>query len=371
MTRKERYLKALRREQTDRLVWAPNFDWWYGVNAHRGTIPEEYKGLTCNDLIRAVGGTIWRRCGGLVTQRNGIRVEQKTEGGRRITRTTTPVGDLITVHIQASEMSGAWFLKEHAVKRVEDLRPLLYTIEATTYAHNPAPALEALKAVGEDGVCLTGLGLVPYIQFAKTDVGYENAFYMMADHPQEVDRVILAYHRKFLEAAEVVKNTPLELITNGDNMDQWTCPPRAFLKYAVPYYRDLSRILRPQGKIQQAHWCGRTEALMPHVPDCGLDVIEAIVTRPMSQLDIEDALNACQGKVVVQGGVPAVLMCEVGGSREDLRKHVSDALDRVGHRPGFILGMGDNVPANADFSRVKMVSDMVEEYNDTVRPGRV
>ena len=46
MTRKERYLKALRGEQTDQLVWAPNFDWWHQVNTRNNTVPKEYQGLS-------------------------------------------------------------------------------------------------------------------------------------------------------------------------------------------------------------------------------------------------------------------------------------------------------------------------------------
>jgi uroporphyrinogen-III decarboxylase len=256
------------------------------------------------------------------------------------------------------------------VKRVEDLKPLLYMIEATRYEADFGPAFRALEEVGDDGICLTGLPCNPYIQFAKVDVGYGGAFYMMADHPAEVDRVIEAYHRKYLEAARVVAQAPVEIAASGDNMDCLTCPPRAFLKYGVPYYRDVAEILHPAGKIWEGHWCGRVEGLLPHVPDCGLDVIEAIVPKPMTTLDMADALDACEGKVVIQGGVPAVLMCEEGGSRDDLVRTIGDLLERVGHRPGFVLGMGDNVPANADFHRVKMISEMVEAYNDTVRPQR-
>lgn len=382
MTRKERYLKALRGEQTDQLVWAPNFDWWHQVNTRNNTVPKEYQGLSCNDTIRAIGGTIWRRCGTYRTKVNGIKTASETKGNKSYTRTITPVGELTTVHIQASEMSGAWFLKEHAVKSVADLRPLLYIIEATRYEPDYEPAFQALQEVGEDGVCLTGIPAVPYIQFAKIDVGYAEAFYIMADYPEEVEQVLKAYHKKFLEIACLVADSPVELVTNGDNMDYWTCPPKAFLKYAVPYYHSVADILHPKGKIVQGHWCGRTEILLPYVPDCGLDVIEAIVPRPMSDLDIAEALDICQGtaegesrpkgrKVVIQGGVPSVLMCQEGGTREDLEKYITELLEQVGHRPGFILGMADNVPANADFHRVRLISDLVEDYNNRVRPARM
>lgn len=371
MTRKEAYLKALRGEQTDQLVWAPNIDWWHGVNTEHNTIPEEYKGLSCDDLIRKVGGTIWRRCSSYRTGTRGIKSESETKGNKTYSKTITPVGELNTVHVQASEMSGAWFLKEHPVKTVDDLKPLLYTIEATYYEPNYAPALKTLEQIGADGICLTYIPCVPYIQFAKNDVGYNNAFYLMADYPEEVAKVFEAYHRKNLELVRIVADSPLEVITNGDNMDYWTCPPKAFLKHAVPYYKDVAKILHAQGKISKGHWCGRCEALLPYVPDCGLDVIEAILPKPMSKLDMEEAMDVCQGKVALQGGVPSVFMCKEGGTRENLKNYIIDLLERIGHRPGFVLGMSDNVPANADFHRVKLISDLVADYNHRIRPGRV
>ncbi len=61
MSRREDYFRALRRQPAAQLIWAPNFDHWYEVNSARGTLPEEYRGMPRNDIVRAVDGTIWRR----------------------------------------------------------------------------------------------------------------------------------------------------------------------------------------------------------------------------------------------------------------------------------------------------------------------
>ena len=61
MTKRERYLKALRNEQVDELVWAPNFDYWMAQNTASGTLPAEFIGMSRNDIVRAIGGYIWNR----------------------------------------------------------------------------------------------------------------------------------------------------------------------------------------------------------------------------------------------------------------------------------------------------------------------
>jgi hypothetical protein len=60
MTKKEGYLKALRNEATDHLIWAPNIDYWLQANIAEGTVPEKLQGMNRNDIVREVGGTIWR-----------------------------------------------------------------------------------------------------------------------------------------------------------------------------------------------------------------------------------------------------------------------------------------------------------------------
>jgi hypothetical protein len=47
---------------------------------------------------------------------------------------------------------------------------------------------------------------------------------------------------------------------------------------------------------------------------------------------------------------------------KDFREYVLKVLDDIQPGDGFVLGMADNVPANADFRRVSMISQLVDEY---------
>ncbi len=372
MSRRELYLRALRREPVEALTWVANFDHWYGVNTANGTVPPAYAGLSCNDLARAVDSTLWRRVT-YVRSRYDDTVQVSTEyrDDLMITRYRTPAGELHTVHQQAKDSSRTWFLIEHLVKTAEDLRPLRHLIDATVYETTREEYERELADVGDDGILLTCLPCIPYLQFAKTDVGYERAFYLMADVPEEVAGVLDAYRARFLDAYRLAAAGPLELISNGDNMDQLTCPPHFFEQYAVPFYHAVRDILHPAGKIAQGHWCGQLDQLIPLMPDCGLDVIEAVTPKPMSGVDMCEAMERLEGKITLQGGIPSVFMCEVGGTRDELVRYVENLLAQVGHCRGFVLGMGDNVPSDADFARVKLVSDVVRRYNaGRVRAGR-
>ncbi len=362
------YMQALRREPVPAVTWAPNFDHWYAVNSANGTIPEPYRHLAPNALVRAVGGTIWRRVG--IVQAvvdDSVRVTHSADADRRVTRFATPVGELQTVHVRANDSANTWFLQEHRVKTVDDLRPLRYLYDATGYELTPDAYARQAADVGEDGIVLTCLPAVPFIELAKMEIGYQNAYYLLYDYPAEMAQTLAAMERSFLIAYRLAAEGPCEVVSNGDNMDQLTCPPELFGRYAVPFYQQVAEILHAGGKLAQGHWCGRLDQLVPLIADCGLDIIEAATPRPMTELDMSVLMDAVEGRVAVQGGVPSVYMCAEGCSREVLVAYVERLLEQIGRRRGFVLGLGDNVPTNADFDRVQLISDTVARFNAACR----
>jgi uroporphyrinogen-III decarboxylase len=90
-----------------------------------------------------------------------------------------------------------------------------------------------------------------------------------------------------------------------------------------------------------------------------LDVVEAIVTAPMAEVGLTQALDMLEGKVVLQGGIPSVLVCAEGGTRDAFRRYIEEVILPLRGRRGFILGMSDNVPPNADFWRVERITEWI------------
>jgi hypothetical protein len=362
MTKRQRYLTILRKQKADNISWVPNFDYWLHVNIANGTMPGEYEGLSRNDIVRAIDATIWARVNILNAYMEDVEVRVESVDQDKHIRTTykTPVGEVSTVSTRSSDVTQAYFLTEHMVKDVSDLKVLKFIVEHTQYLPDYEAYYDCDKDVGDDGISLVALPTcVPYIQFAKTDCGWEVGIYLWMDYRKEVEEIFEAYFKKSVEAAKLLAKSPAEVVQIGDNMDQITMPPNIFKKYAIPFYKSIASILHGEGKIFQAHWCGRTDKLMPLVPETDLDVIEAVVSKPMSNLEIPKALDDVQGKTILQGGVPSVLVCPQGGTKDDLKIYLEDLLSKVPIGEKFVLGMGDNVPPDAEFSRVKMIADMV------------
>ncbi|MFA5863950.1 MAG: uroporphyrinogen decarboxylase family protein [Phycisphaerae bacterium] len=360
MTKRERFLKALRNEKVDELVWAPNFDYWLTVNRAEGTVPEQFKEMSRNSIVRAIGGYIWNRVSGFKQVLDSSVREIRTDvKGDQVHEYHTPLGSVREVYQQTEGEHRSQFLAEHFIKNLEDLRVLTYVVNATHYEPDYEPTVKALAETGDDGVVLTQTFCVPFIQFCKTDAGYMNGFYLWADHRKDVDTLIKAYFESFLQGYRVLADGPVDIISTGDNMDGTTISPDIFKEYAIPFYREAKKITSAKGKIFEGHWCGRTQNLLSLVPGCGLDVVEAIVSKPMADIELSEAIDRLKGQVVLQGGLPAVLVCREGGSYEKFEQYMKEVILPLKGRRGFILGMADNVPPNADFSRVEAVTGII------------
>jgi hypothetical protein len=361
MTKRERYLKALRNESVDQLVWAPNFDYWLRVNEAEGTMPQKFKGMDRNDIVRAIGAYIWNRAEGLKTVYDRNIKETWTESKEAtVQEFSTPLGAIRQVWTKSEGEHRSKFLSEHLIKDIETLKIVKYVYEGTHYEPWYEPTQRALKETGEDGVVLHSYFCVPFIEYSKTLAGYINGFYLWNDYREQVDSLIDVIFKNFVEGYKVLSDGPADIIATGDNMDGTTISPTIFKEYAVPFYQEIRKFVNAKGKIFEGHWCGRTQNLLSHTPGCGLDVVEAIVTSPMADISLSQALDALKGEVVLQGGLPAVLVCHEGGDWKKFEDYISNIILPLRGKKGFILGMADNVPPNADFSRVEAIASMIQ-----------
>jgi len=66
----------------------------------------------------------------------------------------------------------------------------------------------------------------------------------------------------------------------------------------------------------------------------------------------------------VQGNWPAVLVCKERCSDKDFDDYITETIVPLCEKRGFVIGMSDNVPSNADFARVERVSNLLRRYTE-------
>jgi len=361
MTQKERFLTALRGGRPDRIPWACNFDHWLNVNRARGTLPKEFDGVSRDDICRAIGAAIWARASVFKTETPNVKVTRREEGDSEITTYETPVGSIWTRHRTARDFTRAQFLKEHAIKTPQDIEVQKFIIQDEVLSPAYDSFLEAERSVGEDGIALTGVGYSPFQAFMIRLAGWVNGVYLLHDHPEKVEELIEVIEEKVLEACRIAADSPGQVVAIGDNMDARTTSPTYYRRYLIPFYRKAAAILHEKGKIVQSHYDAPVRALLPLIPETGLDVIEAVPPFPMGDCTMGEAYKALRPRVAIQGGVPAVLVLP-SSNLDELRRFVIQVIQEVQPGDGFVLGMADKVPPDANFELVKAIAPIVEEY---------
>jgi hypothetical protein len=95
------------------------------------------------------------------------------------------------------------------------------------------------------------------------------------------------------------------------------------------------------------------------VQETGLDGLECVTPVPQGDVTIKE-MKEGMGDMFLRDGIPAVYMCP-WTPIETLKTQVRELIDVF--YPRLILGISDILPANGEIERVKLVKEMVEEYN--------
>jgi len=361
MTHKQRMHAAYRGERPDRLPWLVNMDHWYNVNTSRGTIPARYRGWRLWDIQRELRVSIWQRCRVLQTTdvAEGVtRSQEQWEGGLRH-RILTPLGELTEEYTVAPDFTRAHFRTKWMVSSPQELEAALYLLAGERYTVDNTSYRDNLAGVGEDGIVLSGAATDPLMFLLSGWMGVRSFSYALADYPEEIEQALEIITRKQLERAAVAAQSECPFFQVGGNITASVVSPRLFARYVMPFFREVTDLLHAAGKLAQYHFDGWVKPLLPMIAESGLDCIEALTPQPSGDVTLAEAIAALQGKLLIQGGMPAALVTH-GFDQEECGRYALETI-RIAKTGRVALGMGDNVPPDGDLERVRLITRLVEE----------
>jgi len=216
MTPRERFKKALKRGEVDRLpFWVKIFGRSYlDLQPPKYREMGELKLAEYLDLDHYAGGAAPVRC---INEKVSVRTIK--ENGKRITLTETPDGTLRRIDA-FDEGSLSWYPVEFPVKMREDLLALRHRYDGDRYEPSPEllkKAEERIEAVGERGIVVTGIGTSPLLQLIQHIIGPENTYYFLADYPSEMEELMELMHQDILRRLRVlVECAPCDYFVSGE-----------------------------------------------------------------------------------------------------------------------------------------------------------
>jgi hypothetical protein len=366
MTNRERILAVLAGQAPDRIPWIPRLGIWYEANRRAGTLPEKYRGWTLRDVERDVfGGTAGRD--GIIyrIQLRGVEVRNHRLGPMEtLTEYVTPVGT-VTTRLRGTEHLRRQGIQDSEVgfmlKRREDYPVVEYLIEHTGYlpAYDDYLAYEA--EVGEDGYPMVNCGDCPFHHWMRALCGYGQAFYHLSDHANEVERLVAVMTDRFKETVwPHILDSPARLLMHGHHLSSQMTPPPLFRRYILPYYRELTPLVRARGKTVAIHADNDTRLILPLIKEAGIGMAECFVTSPMVRTTLAEARAAWGEEVIIWGGVPSVIL-EEPYTEEQFEGYMDELLRTIAPGRAFILGIADNAMPGSKIERIRRVTRMAEE----------
>jgi hypothetical protein len=288
-----------------------------------------------------------------------VRIAQEDLGGGewRVT-IETPVGGQ-TAHYQACPDSPYPLHLKWPISNEEEMRVAAWRERHRTWTWDQAVY---------DRLCAEWHGLgaptmyLPRVTVQKLfidEMGVANAIYALMDYPAACEAYFEALDTTHERLIEVINASPIDIINFGDNVHAGTLPPSLFEHYVLPSYQRRCEQLHRAGKFVCAHWDGDCRPLLPYARDTGLDGIEAITPKPQGDVTLEETREAL-GDMFLIDGIPAIFFDETFGvdTLVECTRRVIELF-----APNLILGISDEISSHGDIERVRVVGQIVDDYN--------
>jgi hypothetical protein len=346
-----------------KIIWQPRILAWYSDRLFEGRpLPAPYTGMSLSALYRALDcsnriydfGACYRS-----HEDPEVRIKRRDlDATDYEVIWETPVGEQRAVYRRSNSTSWHRPIKWPVADEAE-LAVATWREERRTWSWDQAQ-FDTLAAEW------AGLG-APAMFMCRTTVQ------KLLIEDMGVRGTVLALHRypaaceKYFEALEVTQNrwvdvinaSPIRIINMGDNIHAATLPPKWFKQYVLPVYQRRAARLHTAGKFVTSHWDGDCKPLLSFAQETTLDGIEAITPLPQGDVTLEET-KAALGNMYLLDGIPAVYF-DSTYSEQTLIDCTRRCIELFA--PHLILGISDEMSSTGEIERIRLVGQMVDEYN--------
>jgi len=347
-----------------KVIWEPRIEAWYSDRVQRGyfPMPEKYKGLSVPDLYRELG------CTNRVY--DFYRSAQKIEDPRVefVKKEISPTEYEVTIHTPVGDQYARYRVSPNnwwhepikwPITTEEEMKVATWREQNRQYRWNQAnyeQICQEWQGLGAVNYCICRTNVAKlYVE----DMGVENAIFALMDWPSTCEAYFEALEESQNRLVDVLNASPIMIVNYGDNLHSSTTSPELFEKYVLPVYQRRTERLHRAGKFVNAHWDGNCKGLLEFARDTGLDGIEAITPQPQGDVTLEET-KAALGDMFLLDGIPAIYF-DATYSEKTLIDCTKRCIELFA--PNLILGISDEMSAMGDIERIRLVGQIVDDYN--------
>ncbi len=360
MTFRERTLAIFAHKPVDNVVYQPRIEHWHKVNAAQGTLPDRYKGSSLLDVyvdldcsIRSYG---WFNNCVKIQHDPNVQIEDFEKDGVHLARWTTPVG---SIEWHRTHTALSTHTERFAIQNRDDAKVMEYALRGQTYSFDQELFEQNDRIVGDRAAPMVYIPRVNLQRLFIDYMGFEGTLYAIHDDKPMIDRLAKAIDEADEPLIDMLCESPIPIINYGDNVDHHFLRPETFEEYVLPAYQRRSERFRRAGKFTHAHWDGSIKNLLPYAQATGCDGIEALTPVPQGDITIQEMKEALGDDMILLDGIP--MTCFLPHEPiEELEATTRKIIELFS--PNLILGISDEPSPVCDIERVRMVAEILKEY---------
>ena len=392
MTHRERMLATIRGEPTDRIPLTPRMDLWYIARRARETLPEGFTGLNIGEVadvlevachaVRA-DYTLPRPPEDLALRGLGIDnhpdapyrvvlrdlpIDFHHDGEHFHTRIRTSAGEVTTHLQQTAQMTREGislpFVKIYPIRSTDDFEAVAQVFDHLEVTPTPEAYGAFQQRIGDRGLAVANgpLAASPVHLMLHELVAMDQFFYLYMDERDALYRLADRMAPFFEALLNAVMACEAEVIFWGANYDRDLTWPPFFETEIAPWLKRASQRAHASGKLLLTHTDGENRDLLPLYPACGFDVAESVCPHPMTQCTLGEIQEGMGPKTTVWGGIPSIALLDDAMDDRTFEAYLDDLFGELGTGERLILGVSDDVPPDANLSRLERVKERIEAF---------
>lgn len=361
MTFRERTLAIFAHKPVDNVVYQPRIEHWYNVNKAHGTLPERYKDMTSvldvfTDLDCSIRTYTWFNPCLRVQEDSKVTFEAFDRDDIRVSRWNTPVG---SIESHADRTAQAYHVKKFPVETRDDARVMEYILRGRTYSFDHELFAQNDALIGDRAAPMIFIPRVNLQRLFIEYMGFEGTLYALHDDKPMIDQLVKAIDETEQPMIDLLCESPIPIINYGDNIDHHFLRPDMFEEYILPVYQQRCAKFRAAGKFTHPHWDGSIKNLLRYAHATGCDGIEALTPIPQGDVTIEEIKEALGDDMVLLDGIPMTSFLP-HEPIEELETTTRKTIELFA--PNLILGVSDEPSPVCDIERVRLVAEILKEY---------
>ena len=291
-----------------------------------------------------------------------VEAISQLSGDQLIETLTTPIGKLTGVW-QFTNRAG-WI--PHPVRRpvndYEDFKILQYAVDHLSW-RPPTPDyatfLDLEEEIGDGGIATVSLPPSPLMFLIEEVCGLETTYYLLQDHPAEVEEILARLGAAQQQLAELLAASPAQVVIQYEDTSTTLMSPAIFRRYCLPYLNAYADIVQRDGKLLLVHMCGTLRHLVGDLAEARFAGVTEVSPPPTGDLPLDEAAAHLPGKAVVGGIDPTTFICQ---DSESVKAEISDLMGRIKRFRGVLLGSADTTPRGTCVENLHLIRDLVDTF---------